>query len=170
MPLIPDPDRLEVLRGWGVSEATLRLSGGELLHRVFHDVALGPPWHIYRGTIWIPEQGELAPLWECSSSVEAVLRDDSGTHFIRLPFEAETAEQLETLSKSEAGFWTHKFDFLYECDEDEEDLRAAAASVGYSRIDDYLEARVLAEPGLGSTADHDLWLASQVRIADGEAG
>lgn len=166
MPLIPESERLETLRSWGVSEPLLRLSAGELLHRTLQDTALGPPWYIYRGTIWIPSSGLLAPLWESSSKVEALIHRDSRIEFVRFSFDSTSEQNLELLSLTEAGFWVRKFDFLYECDEEEGDLREAAAAVGFSRIDDYLAERAAAEPSLGTTEEHERWLQAQVRRAD----
>lgn len=166
MPLVPEAERTETLRKWGISQPLIRLSSGELLHEVFRFVCLGPPWAVYRGDRGPPLDEPMAPFWEDASAVEGARHGDPGLEFVRISREATGPEDVEVLATTEQGFWVHKFNLLYEGDEAIEDLREAAAGVGFVAFERFLRSRQESEETLGDQDAFERWLRDLVDAID----
>ena len=168
MPVVPENERVATLREWGVSEPLIQLSCGESVHEQFDDHCKGPPWYVYRGSVPTPAGPPLAVLWEWSERVTGVRRRRSGLEYIR--YGLGRPEEYELLARSEQGFWAAQFDFLYECEAEPDELREAAAAVGFRFLDRYLASREAAEEDvLGTFEGHRAWLRKLVAGIDRES-
>ncbi|MBN9524003.1 hypothetical protein J0H58_36750 [bacterium] len=166
MPAVPESERVAILREWGVSEPLIRLSCGEVLHEQFNDCCLGPPWYVYHGSLQTPEVAPLAVLWEWCDKVTGVWHRSGRLEFIEYGFGG--AEEFEVVARTEQGFWADQFDFLYECDGPLEELRAAAAAVGFRFLERHLSAREAAGAVLGTYEGHQAWLRALIATIDAE--
>ena len=159
MVAVPEGQRIAELRRLGASEPLVRLSSGEIVHEVFRDSCLGPPYYVYHmaGT---PEGPPLVPLWDHSDTVSGVWARPDGLEFIEFSIEADN--EYESLSRTEQGFWATRFDFLYECDIPLEELRAAAVAVGFRFLGRHLSFREAARDSLRTFEGHRGWLRDLV--------
>jgi hypothetical protein len=164
MPVVPEHERIATLRAWGISEPLIRLSCGEVVHEQFRVSCLGPPWHIYHGSVASPNGPPLAALWELSDQVFGVWRRGGGLEFIRYGFEGPN--DFEILANTEQGFWAAQFDFLYECDAPLDELRTAAVVVGFRFVERHLSSRAAADSRLGTFEAHRAWLRELVAGID----
>jgi hypothetical protein len=166
MVLIPENERVEVLRSWGISEPLIRLSSGEVLHEEFRYSDLGPPWYVYHGSVVVPQGLPFAPLWEYAEQVTGVRRRDEGLEFVQYGFDQQDA--FTVLSRTEQGFWATRFDRLYEGDVSFEVLRAAALVAGFRFLEKLLSSRDAAETKsqLGTFEGHNAWLKKLVEDID----
>ena len=164
MPVVAEAERVSTLRQWGVSEPLTRLSCGEVLHEQFNDSCLGPPWYVYHGSVAAPDGPPLAVLWEWSEQVTGVWQRGGGLEFIRYRF--GWPEEFEVLARTEQGFWSTQFDFLYECEAPVDELRAAASAVEFRFLERHLASRAAAELRLGRFEGHRAWLRELVACID----
>ncbi len=169
MALVSENERIEVLRSWGISEPLIRLSNGEVLHEEFRHNGLGPPWYVYRGSVSTPEGSPFVALWEWTEQVTGIRRRDGELEFIQYGFDQQDA--FTVLSRTEQGFWTVRFDWLYECDATLESLRAAALIVGFRFLERLLSSRdeAVAKSQLGTFEGHNAWLKALVADIDRDA-
>lgn len=167
MPAVAEDERVAALRRLGISEPLIRLSCGEVLHDQFCTSCVGPPWYIYHGSVPTPDGPALAVLWEWSEQVTGVWRRCGGLEFIRYGF--GWPEEFDVLAHTEQGFWATQFDFLYESDAPLDELRAAAAAVGFRFVERYLSARGAADSRIGTFELHEVWLRELVASIDREA-
>lgn len=166
MPVVAEDERVAALRRRGLSDPLVRLSCGEVLHDQFSLSCVGPPWYVYHGSVPTPDGPPLAVLWEWSEKVTGIWWR-GGLEFIQYRF--GWPEEFEVLARTEQGFWATQFDFLYECDGPLDELRAAAATVGFRFVERHLAAREAADSRLGTFEDHRLWLRELVAAIDHEA-
>jgi hypothetical protein len=165
MPAVPENRRAATLRKWGVSDPLIRLSCGEELHPLFSVSYKGPPWYTYRGEIGWPKGAAFAPLWEFSEVATGVRqRQGGGLEFIKYSF--GRPNEYTVLAHTEQGFWATAFDFFYEGEAADEELRAAAAVVGFRFLDRLLKAREEAE--LSTFELHQAYLRGLVAGIDRE--
>jgi hypothetical protein len=127
----------------------------------------GATWYAYHAQIGIPAGGLFAPLWERSEVAVGVRRWGGRLAFLQYSFGRPEAAAL--LARNEQGFWAGVFDFLYEGEAPETELRAAAVVVGFRFLDQHLSSRVAAESRLGTSAGHVGWLRQLVAGIDREA-
>ena len=167
MPAVSEAERVAALQRWGISDPLVRLSCGEVLHDQFRICCLGPPWYVYHGSVPTPDGPPLAALWEWSEEVTGVWQRGDGLEFIRYGF--GRPEEFAVLARTEQGFWATQFDFFYECEAPLDDLRAAAAVVGFRFVDRHLSSREAAESQLGSFVGHAAWLRELVASIDRDA-
>jgi hypothetical protein len=166
MGVVAEGERIAWLRRLGASEPLIRLSSGELVHPLFRDACLGPPYYVYHGA-HTPPGLLLVPLWDHGDSVFGVWERADGPEFITYSIEA--AEEFAVVSRTEQGFWATQFDFLYECDAPLERLRDAASAVGFRFIDRLLTAREVADHRFGTFEQHKAWLRGLVADIDRES-
>ena len=155
MGTISEDRRLAEMRRLGLSDPLIALSAGTLLHELFRDACLGPPFTVYHGA-GAPDGPELVPLWDNNDRVTGVWERPDGMEFIR--FDIESDDEYESLSRTEQGLWTTLFDFLYESDAPLNELKDAAAIVRFAYLDRYLSSREAIEGKLGSFEFHKNWL------------
>ena len=167
MPVVAEDERVAALRRLGVSDPLIRLSCGEVLHDQFSISCVSPPWYVYHGSVPTPDGPPLAVLWEWSEEVSGVWRQDGRLEFIRYGF--GWPDKFEVLARTEQGFWATQFDFLYESDAPLDELRAAAAAVGFRFVERHLAARAAADSRLGTFEAHEVWLRELVAGIDREA-
>jgi hypothetical protein len=167
MAAVPEDQRIAALRRLGTSEALIRLSCGEAIHELFRHSCLGPPYYVYHmaGT---PAGPPPVPLWDRSDTVVGVWGRPDGPEFIE--FSIEDDGEYTSLARTEQGFWATQFDFFYECEVPLEELREAAAAVGFRFLDRHLAAREAAASRLGTFKGHQAWLRELVAGIDREAG
>jgi hypothetical protein len=165
MPAVPENRRVATLREWGVLDPLVRLSCGEEVHPLFSVSCKGPPWYTYRGQIGVPRGPRFAPLWVFCEVATGVRRRPGGLEFIEYSF--GVPNKYRVLAHTEQGFWATVFDFLYEGEAPEEELRAAAAAVGFQFLDRLLTARE--EDDLGTFELHQAYLRRLVAGIDCEA-
>jgi hypothetical protein len=134
MPVVPEGQRIDNLRSLGLSEALIRQSSGDHMHRLFEFRCAGPPFFSYHGAGY-PAGALLTPLWDCGDSVTGVWVRDGRLEFIE--FSIEDPNKYTVLARTEQGLWTTVFANLYE---DRSDLAPeafgdAAAAVGFRFLD-----------------------------------
>jgi hypothetical protein len=169
MPVVSEANRVATLREWGISEPLIRLACGEDIHPQFGIGFRGPPWYTYRSSdrsVRPPRGPRFAPLWEFGERVTGVWQKGGGLEFIRFSFGDPQA--YEVLARTEQGFWAVVFDFLYEGEAAVEELRAAAAAVGFQFLDRLLSEREAATGRLGTFEAHRAWLEALVAGIDQE--
>lgn len=167
MPAVAEDERVAALRRLGVSDPLVRLSCGEVLHDQFSVSCVGPPWYVYNDSIPTPDGPPLAVLWEWSEQLTGVWRRGGGLEFIRYGF--GSPEEFKVLARTEQGFWATQFDFLYESDAPLDELRTAAAAVGFRFVEQHLAAREAADSRLGTFEAHSAWLRELVAAIDRDA-
>ena len=165
MPAVAEEQRIPELRRLGMSEPLIRLASGDCVHEMFRHSCLGPPYYVYNmaGT---PNGPPLIALWDCNDTVVGVWERPDGPEFIDFSIEAD--DEYRPLARTEQGFWVTQFDFFYECLTPMEELREAAAAVGYRFLDRHLTAREAAESRLGTFEGHESWLRELVADIDGQ--
>lgn len=167
MGAVPDERRIEELRRLGASEPLVRLSLGDCIHPVFRNNCLGPPYYTYHEAD--PPTGPLfVALWDHCDTVVGVWGRPDGPEFIEYDIEADNPDDYEPLARTEQGFWATRFDFLSECDVPVNELREAAAVVGYQFLDRHLASREVNAAGLTTFEGHTAWLRELVREIDRE--
>jgi hypothetical protein len=92
----------------------------------------------------------------------------NGPEFIA--FGIENADLYRPLARTEQGFWATRFDFFYECEVPLEEMREAAAAVGFRFLDCLLSAGELHDGSLPTFASHEAWLRATVAGIDRESG
>jgi len=97
--------------------------------------------------------------------VTGVWQKGGGLEFIRFSF--GDPQEYEVLARTEQGFWTVMFDFLYESEAPMEQLHAAAAAVGFRFLDRMLTAR--GEAKLSTFELHQAYLRGVIAGIDHEA-
>ncbi len=163
----PEERRIAELRRLGVSEPLVRLSSGEVVHALFRNCCLGPPYYAYHGA-GVPDGPPLVPLWDCNDSVVGVWERADGPEFIEFDIEAD--DQYWPLARTEQGFWAAQFNFFYECEAPLEELRTAAAVVGFRFLDRLFSASEAAAGQLGTFETHRAWLRELVAEIDSQSG
>lgn len=127
MPWVSEPERLSVLRAWGLTEPVLRLARHDLPHPAFW-YRCQPAFKPYRGAP--PPCGPPAvPLWECGGTITAARMEVETRAFVQHDAEEGTARFV---AASEQGLLAHLFVALYEDEAD--DLEGAAKSVGFAHL------------------------------------
>ena len=169
MAAVPEDQRINELRRLGASEPLIRLSSGEVVHELFRYSCLGPPHYVYHGA-GTPFGPPLIPLWDCNDTVVGVWECADGPEFIEFSIEAEDEDAYTALARTEQGFWATQFDFYYESDIPDEELRKAAAAVGFRFLDRLVAAREAAGDRLGTFEGHQAWLGELVAGIDRESG
>src|SRR5262245_35780352 len=101
MPVVPEAQRIAELRRLGASEPLVRLSSGEVVHELFRQSCLGPPYYVYHGA-GAPDGPPLVPLWDYGDAVVGVWRRPRAPEFIEFSIEAVGA--YTTLARTEQGF------------------------------------------------------------------
>ncbi|MGL6073930.1 MAG: hypothetical protein ACRC8S_07200 [Fimbriiglobus sp.] len=167
MAIVSEDERVATLREWGLSAPLIQLSRGDKLHKLFNYYCKGPPWYAYHAEIGAPAGGPFAPLWERSEVAVGVRRRGGRLAFLQYSF--GRPEEAAVLARTEQGFWAGVFDFLYEGEAPETELRAAAAAVGFRFLDQHLSSRVAAESRVGTSEGHAGWLRLLVAGIDREA-
>jgi hypothetical protein len=132
---------------------------------MFRDACLGPPYRVYHGA-GSPDGPPLVPLWEHCDSVFGVWERPDGVEFI--DYDVEAPDDPRPLARTEQGFWVTRFDFHYECDVPLDELREAAAAVGFRFLDRHIAVREAAEARLGTFSGHRAWLSELVASVDGD--
>jgi hypothetical protein len=150
-----------------MSEPLIRLASGDCVHELFRHYCLGPPYYVYNmaGT---PDGPPLTALWDYNDTVVGVWERPDGPEFIEFSIEAD--DEYTPLARTEQGFWITQFDFLYECETPLEELREAAAAVGFQFLDPHLVAREGAKSRLGTFEGHQSWLRELVAEFDRRSG
>lgn len=166
MAVVAEDQRMPELRRLGASAPLMRLAAGECLHEAFRGSCLGPPCYVYHGAA-VPDGPPLVPLWDHGSRVAGLRAGPDGSEFIE--FSIETPQAFEVVARTEQGFWTTRFDFLYECEVPDDVLRQAAEQVGFRFVDRYMSAREAAEEQLRTFHDHRTWRRELVARIDHEA-
>ncbi|MES2248722.1 MAG: hypothetical protein V4645_15700 [Pseudomonadota bacterium] len=166
MTVVAETLRVATLQRLGASAPLVQLAMGECLHEVFRTVCLGPPFLAYHGAR-APDGPPWVPLWDRSSRVTGVRAHPGGLEFIE--FSVEDPRAFERIALTEQGFWTTRFDALYENDVPEDALHEAARRVGFRYLDRHLVAREEAEERLNTFSDHSLWLQGLVASIDQQA-
>lgn len=166
MAVVPEDQRITELRRLGASEPLVRLSSGEAVHEMFRYGCLGPPYYVYHMAP-TPTGPPLVPLWDCNDTVVGVWEQPDGPEFIE--FSIEDDDEYTPLARTEQGFWATQFDFFYECDVPLEELREAAAAVGYRFLDQHLAAREVGASQLSTFEGHQTWLRELVAGIDWES-
>ena len=166
MAAVPEGQRIAALRRLGVSEALVRLACGDCLHSTFRNICLGPPFYPYQGAR-VPDGPPLVPLWDHGGTVIGVRERDAGLEFVE--FSIELDDEVRPLSRSEQGFWITRFDYLYESDVPDAELRAAAATVGFRFLDRLVASREESADRLITFEAHTAWLQELVASIDGES-
>jgi hypothetical protein len=110
----------------------------------------------------------LVPLWDCNDSVLGVWERPDGPEFIEFSIEAD--EEYTTLARTEQGFWATQFDFFYECEIPDDELREAAAAVWFRFLDQLMAAREEAADRLTTFEGHRAWLDAAVASIDRDLG
>jgi len=100
MAVVAQAERVVELGRLGLSEALIRLSGGERLHALFDYRCQGPPFYSYHGA-GCPDGPALLPLWDSADSVTGVWVRDRRLEFIKFSIEAP-AEHV-VLARTEQG-------------------------------------------------------------------
>jgi hypothetical protein len=169
MAAVAEDQRIAELRRLGASESLVRLASGDCVHEMFRDGSLGPPYYVYHmaGT---PAGPPLIPLWDCNDTVLGVWERADGPEFVEFSIEREDEDEYTPLARTEQGFWATQFDFYYECDIPPEELREAAAAVGFRFLDRLVAAREAAGSRLGTFEGHWAWLRELVAGIDRESG
>jgi hypothetical protein len=169
MAAVAEDRRIAELRHLGVSEPLVRLASGDCVHPTFRHSCLGPPYYVYHmaGT---PSGPPLVPLWDCNDTVLGVWERDNGPEFIEFSIESEDEDEYTLLARTEQGFWATQFDLYYESDIPDEELREAAAAVGFRFLDRLVAAREAAGDRLGTFEGHQAWLGELVAGIDRESG
>jgi hypothetical protein len=167
MAVVAEDLRLAELRHLGASEPLVRLASGDCVHEMFRDACLGPPYYVYHSA-GTPDGPPLVPLWDYSDTVVGVWKREDGPEFI--DFDIENHDEYSSLARTEQGFWLTQFDFFYEADVPLEELREAAAAVGFRFLDHYLMSREAADQRLATFEGHHRWLLELVAGIDRECG
>jgi hypothetical protein len=167
MAAVPENRRIAELRRLGVSEPLVRLASGDCVHRMFRHSCLGPPYYFYHmaGTRAGPP---LAPLWDCNDTALGVWERADGPEFIEFSIEAEDEDEYTPLARTEQGFWATQFDFYYGGEIPDEEVREAAAAVGFQFLDRLVAAREAAGSQLSTFEGHQAWLRELVAGIDRE--
>ena len=163
MAAVSEDRRIAELRRLGASEPLVRLASGDCVHRMFRDSCLGPPFFVYHGA-GTPDGPPLMALWDCNDTVVGVWERPDGPEFIEFNIEAD--DEYWPLARTEQGFWATQFDFYYECEIPDEELREAAAAVGFRFLDRLVAAREAAADQLGTFEGHAAWLRELVASID----
>lgn len=166
MAAVAEDRRITELRRLGASESLIRLATGECVHDTFRNGCLGPPYYVYHGAA-TPDGPPLVALWDCNDTVVGVWERVDGPEFIE--FSIEAVDEYRSLARTEQGLWATQFNFLYECEVSVDELREAAATVGFRFLVRYLTSREAAESRLGTFETHGLWLRGLVAGIDREA-
>jgi hypothetical protein len=135
MPVVPEDQRLDVLRCLGLSEPLVRLSAGESVDPLFEYRCQGPPWYCYHGA-HTPAGPPFAPLWDCCNSVTGVWEKDGRLEFLEFSIE-DRDDEYTVLAHTEQGLWATVFADLYE-DRDKmvpAEFMAPARLVGFRFVD-----------------------------------
>src|SRR5437660_2567633 len=120
MAAVAEDQRIAELRRLGASEPLVRLSSGDCVHPMFRNSCLGPPYYVYHGA-GTPDGPPLVALWDCNDTVVGVWERPDGPEFIDFSIEAD--DEYRSLARSEQGFWATQFDFYYECEVPDQELR-----------------------------------------------
>lgn len=163
MAVVPENQRLEELRRLGLSEPLIRLASGVCIHPMFRNGCLGPPYFVYHGAD-TPEGPSLVALWDCNDTVVGVWERPDGLEFI--DFSIEACDECRPIARTEQGFWAAQFDFLYECEIPDQELREAAATVGFRFLDQLVASKEAAAGRQGSYDGHAGWLRDVVAELD----
>lgn len=107
-------------------------------------------------------------MWDCGDTVVGVWERPDDLEFIR--FSIEDHDEYRVLARTEQGLWATQFDFFYECDTSVEQLREAAATVGFRFLDRHLAAREAVADRLATFEAHYAWLNEFVAKIDRESG
>jgi len=99
--------------------------------------------------------------------VAGVWERADGPEFIEFSIEAD--DEVWPQARTEQGFWATRFDFLYEAEVPDEELRQAAGAVGFQFLDRLLAAREAAAGRVGTFEGHTAWLRELVVGIDREA-
>jgi hypothetical protein len=166
MAAVPEGQRIAALRRLGVSEPLIRLSSGECVHPTFRNSCLGPPYYVYHGA-GVPDGPPLVPLWDHGDTVVGVWERAVGPEFVEFSIEAD--DEVWPLARTEQGFWATRFDFLYEVEVPDGELREAAAAVEFRFLGRHLASREAAAGRLGTFEGHAAWLRELVAAIDREA-
>jgi len=166
MAVVTEDQRIASLRRLGASEPLIRLASGDCVHPTFRNSCLGPPYYVYHGG-GTPDGPPLIPLWGYCDTVAGVREQPDGPEFIEFSIEADHETWLQ--ARTEQGFWATRFDFLYEAVVPEEELRQAAAAVGFRFLPRLLASREAASDRLGTFEGHAAWLRELIAGIDREA-
>ena len=166
MAAVPEDQRIAALRRLDVSEPLVRLASGECVHPTFRNSCLGPPYYAYHGA-GVPDGPPLVPLWDHGDTVAGVWDRADGPEFVEFSIEAD--DEVWPLARTEQGFWATRFDSLYEADVPVEELREAAAAVGFRFLDRLVASREAAAGRLGTFEGHAAWLRELVAAIDRDA-
>jgi len=165
MPVVPEGQRLDVLRQLGLSQALISLSAGKRLHRLLEFSCAGPPFYSYHEAD-CPDGPPLAPLWDCGDVVTAVWVRDGRTEFI--DFDIEAASDYRVLAYSEQGLWASVFMNLPWNRSTPQERRAAADAVGFRFLERLATARESGERS--KYDDRETFLRTLISEIDGRAG
>jgi hypothetical protein len=166
MAAVPESMRIAELQRLGVSEPMIRLSSGHVVHDMFRHSCLGPPYYVYHGA-GTPDGPPLVPLWDRDDSVIGVWERPDVLEFIEFSIEAH--DEYTSLARTEQGFWATQFDFFSECEVPLDELRDAAAAVGFRFLDRQLAAREAVGSRLGTFETHEAWLRGWAATVDRES-
>jgi hypothetical protein len=166
MAAVPEDQRIAALRRLGASEPLIRLASGECIHPTFRHSCLGPPYFVYHGAS-VPDGPPLVPLWDHDDTVVGVWERADGSEFVEFNIEADG--EVWPLARTEQGFWATRFDFLYESEVPDEELREAAAAVGFRFFARLVASRESAAGRLGTFELHEAWRQQFVAVVDREA-
>jgi len=162
---VPKDQRIAALLRVGASEPLIRLASGECVHSTFRNSCLGPPYYVYHGAV-VPDGPPLIPLWDHDDTVVGVWERADGPEFVEFNIEADG--EVWSLAGTEQGFWATRFDFLYESEVPDEQLREAAAAVGFRFVDQLVASREAAAGRLGTFELHEAWRREFVAGIDRE--
>lgn len=165
MSTVPESQRIAALRRLGVSEPLIRLSSGECVHPTFRNSCLGPPYYVYHGA-GVPGDPPLVPLWDHGDTVVGLRERADGPEFVEFSIEGDI--EARQLARTEQGFWATRFDFLYEAEVPDAELREAADAVGFRFLERHLASREAALGRLGAFEGHAAWLRELVAAIDRE--
>jgi hypothetical protein len=166
MPVVDEAQRLDAVRGLGLSDPLRRQAAGERLHPLFWFRCQGPPWYSYHDAGY-PAGPPLVPLWDCDDTVTAVWAKNGVLEFIE--FSVEGPDEYIVLAHTEQGLWATVFVSLLE-DEDALELdafREPARVVGFRFLDRLVPER---EGGIRTFEEHRVWLRDVVASIDQESG
>jgi hypothetical protein len=164
MPVVPEDQRLDVLRRLGLSEPLLRLSAGERLDPLFEYRCQGPPWFSYHHA-GCPSGPPVAPLWDCGNSVTGVWVKEGQLEFVE--FSIEDYEEYTVLAHTEQGLWATVFADLFE-DRDKlapDEFEAPARLVGFRFVERVV---VRDEAAVATFEGRQGWLRGVVESIEGE--
>jgi hypothetical protein len=163
MAAVADDQRIAALRRLGASEPLIRLATGDCIHPTFRNSCLGPPYYVYHGAS-TPNGPPLVPLWDHGDTVAGVWKRADGPEFIAFSIEAD--DEVWPQARTEQGFWATRFDYLYEAEVPDEELRQAASAVGFRYLDRLLAARSSLKGALNRFESHGAWLRGLVAGID----